>query len=52
MLWLAAGDFGDEGTKARDQLRTSLPKAWQLGIERQGKETFEAVYSKWCEDAL
>ena len=52
MLWLAAGDFGDEGTKARNQLRTSLPKAWQLGIERQGKETFEAVYSKWCEDAL
>ena len=52
MLWLAAGDFGDEGTKARDQLRTSLPKAWELGIERQGKETFEAVYSKWCEDAL
>ena len=52
MLWLAAGDFGDEGIKARDQLRTSLLQAWQLGIERQGKTTFEALYSKWCESGV
>ena len=52
MLWLAAGDFGDEGKKARDQLRRSLPQAWQLGIERQGKPTFGGLYAGWAENAV
>ena len=50
MLWLAAGDFGDEGKKARNQVRASLPRVWQLGIERNGKQTFGALYAKWCEN--
>ena len=52
MLWLAAGDFGDEGKKAQDQLRMSLSQAWQLGIERQGKLTFAKLYAGWAENAV
>ena len=50
MLWLTAGNFGDEGKKARDQVRSSLDRVWQLGIEREGKPTFGALYSEWCEN--
>ena len=52
MLWLAAGDFEDEGEKARDQVRSSLDRVWQLGIERPGKQTFGALYVKWCENGI
>ena len=52
MLWLAAGDFGDEGRKSRDQVRTSLPNAWQLGIEGEGMETFGNLYAEWCENDI
>ena len=52
MLWLAAGGFDDEGRKARDQLRMSLVQAWQLGIERAGKPTFETLYRTWSEDEV
>jgi len=52
MLWLAAGEFADEGKKARDQLRLSLAQAWSLGIEHQGKATFETLYTKWSEVAV
>ena len=51
MLWLAAGKFGKEGNTSRDQVRTTLPQAWQLGIERPRKPTFEALYSNWAENA-
>ena len=49
MLWLAAGEFGEEGRHARNQVRMSLHQAWQLGIEREEKPTFEALYSNWAE---
>lgn len=52
MLWLAAGDFGDEGRKARNQVRTSLPIAWQLGVERNGKSSFGDLYVKWAESGV
>ena len=52
MLWLAAGKFGDEGKHFRNQVRTSLPQAWQLGIERQRNQTFEALYSDWAENGV
>ncbi len=52
MLWLAAGEFGDEGMKARDQLGASLSKAWQLGIEQETKLEFGGIYTKWCEGAV
>ena len=50
MLWLAAGDFGDDGEKAREQVRTSLSQTWRLGIEPNGGPTFETLYTQWCDD--
>src|SRR5262249_55628843 len=47
MLWLAAGDFGDEGEKFRAQVRQSVPHAWRLGIERQNEPTFTSIYTDW-----
>jgi hypothetical protein len=49
MLWLAAGDFGDEGQKFRQQVAASLPLTWKLHIERKrnNEQTFESLYSKW-----
>jgi hypothetical protein len=47
MLWLAAADFGDEGEKFRKQVRQSLPKTWELGIERNNRPTFTSIYTKW-----
>jgi hypothetical protein len=52
MLWLAAGAFGDEGHKARDQLRGSLAKAWQLGIETYATGSFAAYYEEWVTHAV
>ena len=51
MLWLAAGSFGDEGEKARTQLRGSLAQAWQLGIEDGAPRTFAACYEDWVKHA-
>jgi hypothetical protein len=51
MLWLAAGEFGDEGMKFRQQARQSLAHAWRLGIERSNKTTFASVYAEWAENA-
>ena len=48
MLWLAARAFGDEGEKAMSQLRTSLSKSWELGIENEGSPTFAGLYTNWC----
>lgn len=58
MVWLAAGAFGDEGRKTRDQLRGSLAQAWQLGIEtsetRETSETesFSACYEDWVKNGV
>ena len=52
MLWLAAGSFGDEGAKARDQLRGSLGQAWQLGIEAGAPGTFSTCYEDWVKHAV
>ncbi|KWT72973.1 hypothetical protein APY04_0023 [Hyphomicrobium sulfonivorans] len=51
MLWLAAGSFGDEGKKTRDQLRGSLGEAWQLGIESCAPGSFSACYESWVSGA-
>lgn len=52
MLWLAAGSFGDEGAKTRDQLRGSLGQAWQLGIEAGTQSTFSAYYEDWVKHVV
>ena len=52
MLWLAAGDFGDDGAHARNQVRGSLPNAWRLGFEIDGQETFGKLFSSWAENEL
>lgn len=51
MLWLAAGAFGDEGIKTRDQLRGSLAQAWRLGIETDASDSFAACYEDWVKHA-
>jgi Reverse transcriptase (RNA-dependent DNA polymerase) len=51
MLWLAAGTFGDEGMKARNQLRGSIAQGWQLGIETVAQGSFAACYEDWSNDA-
>ena len=50
LLWLAAGSFGDEGLKARDQLRGSLAQAWRLGFEPNNGITFAACYEDWVKN--
>ncbi len=52
MLWLAAGAFGDEGLKTRDQLRGSVAQAWQLGIETVAPGSFAACYEDWVKHAV
>jgi hypothetical protein len=47
MLWYAAGEFGDEGDKFRQQVKQSLVNAWRLGIERANAPTFATVYCEW-----
>jgi hypothetical protein len=48
MLWLAAVEFGDDGSNFRKQVRKTLASAWRLGIERNGKPTFESIYTRWA----
>ncbi len=48
MLWLAAGNLGDEGAHARKQLAKSLERGWALGIEQRGAETFSSLYQVWA----
>lgn len=47
LLWLAAGNFGDEGLKARAQLRGSLGQSWRLGFEANNGATFASCYEGW-----
>ncbi len=51
MVWLAAGSFGDEGIKARDQLRASLAQSWKLGFETEQSLSFSAIYESWAKNA-
>lgn len=51
MLWLAAGAFGDEGEKSRQQLRGTLSQAWRLGIETITQSDFAACYEDWVQNA-
>ncbi len=48
MLWLAAKDFGDEGTHFRAQEKRSALSSWRLGIERASCPTFASIYEQWC----
>lgn len=50
MLWMAAGDFGDEGEKSRNQLRRSLSQAWRLGFEPNKGHTFATTFLEWTEN--
>lgn len=50
MLWLAAGNFGDDGIHARSQLRRSLDGAWRLGFEENNGQTFATCYQNWVAD--
>jgi hypothetical protein len=52
MLWYAAGEFGDEGEKFRQQVKQSLANAWRLGIERANARTFASVYCEWAANDL
>ncbi len=51
MLWLAAGNFGDDGVHARNQLRKTLGQAWSLGFEVNVGDTFASCYVDWTKDA-
>jgi len=50
MLWIAAGEFGDEGEKARNQLRRTLAQAWRLGFEDGNGNAFSDVFVDWAEN--
>jgi len=50
MFWLAAGDFGDEGEKTRNQLRRTLGQEWGLGFEMDNRPTFAATFEDWVKD--
>lgn len=50
MLWLAAGNFGDDGSHARGQLRGTLEGSWRLGFEADGDITFATCYRNWIKD--
>lgn len=47
MLWLAAGNFDDEGRHARKQLQGSLSQVWMLGIEEYCTGSFANSYEAW-----
>lgn len=49
MLWLAAQSFGDEGERARGQLRPSLRQEWRLGFEADERITFASCFEDWAE---
>lgn len=52
MIWMAAGAFGDEGRKTRDQLQGSVGQAWRLGIETHDSGSFAACYDDWVKNAV
>jgi hypothetical protein len=52
MLWLAAGNFGDDGAHARGQLRRTLAQVWRLGIEQGNRLTFASCYEDWVKNGV
>jgi len=52
MLWLAAGNFGDDGQYARGQLRGTLSQVWRLGFEQPDELTFSDCYRDWVKNAV
>jgi hypothetical protein len=49
LVWLAAHDFGDEGSGFMRQVNVSLENAWRLGIEKNNKATFAGAYREWSD---
>ena len=51
MLWFAAAQFGDEGSKFRSQVKKSVLNGLRLGFERGSdrEQTFAVLYSNWAE---
>lgn len=52
MFWLAAGNFGDEGKHARQQLQGSLASSWRLGFELDAGPTFAECYQDWVRNGI
>tara|TARA_R110000824_G_scaffold218882_2_gene405648 strand:+ start:2330 stop:3961 length:1632 start_codon:yes stop_codon:yes gene_type:complete len=50
MFWLAAGKFGDEGSHAQNQLRSSTTQYWKLGFEIGKGPTFASSYIDWVKN--
>ena len=49
MLWLAAGDFGEDGSSFRLQERRSAVESWRLGLEEPNDlHQFATLYVSWC----
>ncbi|MGJ4803655.1 RNA-directed DNA polymerase [Luteimonas sp. SDU82] len=50
MLWLGAGNFGEDGRSFRLQEKRNAITSWALGLEREDEAlTFAKVYMNWCE---
>lgn len=49
ILYLAAGEFGDEGEKFQKQVSNSVSDLWRIGIERKQQATFSLVFKKWVD---
>lgn len=52
MLWLSAPSFGDEGSKARQQLRKSIPQAWEMGFEEVCGSSFSDCFLAWADNVV
>lgn len=50
LVWLASYAMGDQGDAFRRQIRPSIRRGWQLGIERQNVDSYGSIYEKWCND--
>lgn len=49
MLWLAAGEFDEDGDAFRKQERRNALTSWELGLEREGDSVvFAKIYMEWC----
>lgn len=49
MLWLAAENFGEDGSSFKLQERRAAMQSWRLGLEsEQDPFNFAAVYMEWC----
>lgn len=48
MIWLAAGEFGDDGSFMKKQLKGAVLNSWGLGFS-SGTDQFADLYLRWCE---